>query len=446
MINFALLLPAGSPVAAYLLGTSACLVLALAARAILHRRPATDLNWILRIGIVAFPLALPLLILYDRIPPVGSLVIHLPGSITVGNDAVGSAVLEGSAADLTRIALLLWAAGAVVMLVRLTWAHTAVRRTVRRAATPAFGLGANLSDQSRTSARLLTSEGLSVPFATGLFRPVIILPARILDSPERMQSIVAHEMAHIDRRDLHWSWLANLITALIWWNPLIWICRRKMLADAERACDDRVLLGGVNPESYAEHLLTSVRDAHTSRSLIVLGATFHSHLEGRIMSIISNTHRSVRTRPGLLLASALLLALVVGTAATVRVQSAVIQNGSRGDGAVPLPTKGAKAEAVTEVDQMPEMTYNEPPVYPDSARKAGVSGDVWVKALIGADGAVAEAEVAKGSGDASLDKAALTAAYKNRFKPASAKGKPVAVWITYKVTFTLNDKESDTTR
>lgn len=94
-----------------------------------------------------------------------------------------------------------------------------------------------------------------------------------------------------------------------------------------------------------------------------------------------------------------------------------------------------------EVDTYPEMVYQETPVYPPKAKKAGIEGDVWVKALVGAKGVVLDARLAKTSGNTMLDESALAAASKSKFKPATIKSEPIAVWVTYKVSFVLSDQE-----
>jgi TonB family protein len=92
------------------------------------------------------------------------------------------------------------------------------------------------------------------------------------------------------------------------------------------------------------------------------------------------------------------------------------------------------------VEKNPEMTFEQPPVYPQEAKDEGLNGVVWVKAYVHEDGAVAKAIVGKTSGHKSLDKAALEAAYKCRYTPALAEGKPIATWVTYKVDFNLAKK------
>ena len=68
-----------------------------------------------------------------------------------------------------------------------------------------------------------------------------------------------------------------------------------------------------------------------------------------------------------------------------------------------------------------------------------MTGLVWVKALVDKEGNVRQAMVLKSSGTQAFDDAAVAAAYKNKFKPGIQNGRPVAVWVSYKVEFKLND-------
>jgi len=87
----------------------------------------------------------------------------------------------------------------------------------------------------------------------------------------------------------------------------------------------------------------------------------------------------------------------------------------------------------------PQMIQEQKPTYPSLAEQAGITGVVWVKALVDKDGTVKKAMVAKSSGTESLDEAAVKAAYKNIYKPAIQNGRPIAVWVVYKVEFSLDD-------
>ena len=92
------------------------------------------------------------------------------------------------------------------------------------------------------------------------------------------------------------------------------------------------------------------------------------------------------------------------------------------------------------VNSYPEMIYQAAFVYPEEAKKAGIQGKVWVKALVDKSGTVRDVRLGKTSGHKMLDESALKSGWKNKFKPAIADGKPVATWVTYAVDFVLESK------
>jgi protein TonB len=78
------------------------------------------------------------------------------------------------------------------------------------------------------------------------------------------------------------------------------------------------------------------------------------------------------------------------------------------------------------------------PEYPEMARKAGVEGKVWVQILVDQEGIVRDAIIAREAGvNAGFEEAALEAALKRKYSPAMQNKNPVAVWISYKVSFKL---------
>lgn len=87
-------------------------------------------------------------------------------------------------------------------------------------------------------------------------------------------------------------------------------------------------------------------------------------------------------------------------------------------------------------EHMPQAIHREAPVYPTEAREAGIDGLVVVKALVLKDGGVAETWIEKSR--PGLDEAAARAVRQYRFKPAMARGEPVAIWIAVPVRFTLH--------
>lgn len=88
------------------------------------------------------------------------------------------------------------------------------------------------------------------------------------------------------------------------------------------------------------------------------------------------------------------------------------------------------------IEELPEAIERVSPYYPEQARLKGVQGTVMVQALVGRDGTVHDMRIAKSI--PMLDRVAASCVWLWRFKPAMAKGKPVAVWVAVPVKFTLH--------
>jgi len=91
-----------------------------------------------------------------------------------------------------------------------------------------------------------------------------------------------------------------------------------------------------------------------------------------------------------------------------------------------------------KVEISAELIHSVQPEYPRLAKLAGLEGRVIIKALVGSKGSVLDAVVFGSSGHLLLDEAALAVAGKYKYKPAIQNGRPIAIWVTYKVEFELD--------
>jgi beta-lactamase regulating signal transducer with metallopeptidase domain len=99
-------------------------------------------------------------------------------------------------------------------------------------------------------------RGLSTPMLTGWFKPVIWLPAEAAEWPvTRLRSALRHELAHFERADVPWHWLAQMMVCLWWWQPLAWRSRARLHAETEHAADDHALMAGEDAADYARTLV-----------------------------------------------------------------------------------------------------------------------------------------------------------------------------------------------
>ena len=106
--------------------------------------------------------------------------------------------------------------------------------------------------------RLLASEDASSPLSWGWRRPVILLDRDTLRSPGEADAILAHEVAHVARRDWPSLILSRLAVALFWFNPLVWRLDREVAQQAEEAADSDAA-AAVEPARYAQTLLDWAR-------------------------------------------------------------------------------------------------------------------------------------------------------------------------------------------
>jgi protein TonB len=107
--------------------------------------------------------------------------------------------------------------------------------------------------------------------------------------------------------------------------------------------------------------------------------------------------------------------------------------------APPPPTHTGPRVRFIPYDDPPVARTPINPVYPEIAQEAGIEGTVIVQAFINAKGIVEETIILKGVPNTGLDEAAALAIKKTRFKPAKQRDRPVGVWISIPVHFTLKN-------
>ncbi len=101
------------------------------------------------------------------------------------------------------------------------------------------------------------ADFVSSPFILGVFKPKIYIPFNMNEKDREF--VIAHEVAHIRRRDHIWKPLAFLLLSLYWFNPLLWIAYVLFSRDIEFACDEKVTreLDRESRASYTEALVNA---------------------------------------------------------------------------------------------------------------------------------------------------------------------------------------------
>lgn len=102
---------------------------------------------------------------------------------------------------------------------------------------------------------IFQSEHVSSPFVLGLIKPRIYLPFKL--DGQNLEHVVAHEKAHIHRKDHWWKPLGFLLLTIHWFNPLMWLAYVLLCRDIELACDEKVIkeLGNEQRADYTQALV-----------------------------------------------------------------------------------------------------------------------------------------------------------------------------------------------
>ena len=139
------------------------------------------------------------------------------------------------------IASIIWAVGMVGMLLYAFISFWRLRRKV--------------SASILTQKQVYICDYIDTPFILGIFSPKIYLPSHM--EPEAAAHVLAHEQAHLKRRDHWWKPLGYLLLAVYWFNPVLWLAYILLCRDIELACDEKVIreMDDSQKKAYSEALL-----------------------------------------------------------------------------------------------------------------------------------------------------------------------------------------------
>ena len=180
----------------------------------------------------------------------------------------------------------IWLAGVVLLSSRLLVSWFRARRLVHHGAEPApdhLQLTAiRLSDALglRTAVKLLQSAAVEVPSVLGTLRPIVLVPASTLTgmTPEQIEMVLAHELAHVRRHDFLVNLLQAVVETLMFYHPAVWWMSRKVRVERENCCDDLAVAVCGNPIQYAR-ALTRLEELRASALPMVVTATGGSLLD-----------------------------------------------------------------------------------------------------------------------------------------------------------------------
>lgn len=288
----------------FIVRSSLILAVALAAGWPLRRQPASLRHWLLAaalasaaaqplLGALLPALEMPAMRVTLTEAALSPSPLVRPDSFDAA--ASSSAVAPDPVIDWTTMAFRAWLAGvavsAAMLLAGLAWLVNLGARAA--GATSEWYAEADAMRRRigiHRPVRIAITPHPALLVTWGALSPVILLPADAGQWPvERMRVVLAHEMAHMVRRDWLIQLLAESARAINWFNPLFWIACNRLRRESELACDDMVLDLGIGGTSYASHLVALARafSVHGRTWLPAPSIARPSTLERRVRAMLN---------------------------------------------------------------------------------------------------------------------------------------------------------------
>ena len=335
-------------------------------------------------------------------------------------DASGEFAVTSS--HLLAAVAIVWVAGAMAYLTIL------VRRCVsfQCVLAASTAAGADITEAvRRLAAKLGLTRSLRVrmveatvpPLVWSLGRrPVVVLPSRLVAelSPAQRDALLAHELAHVLRRDDLVRWLEVIALVAFWWNPVAWLARRKLRKAEEECCDAWVVWAlPAERKGYGQAMLATIEFLTDGPPLPALaGSNFGGAFYKRRIEMIMkrNVNRKISWAAlGTIVLSAVAVLPIVGQTKSADEK----QKGAQPDDPAVASSADASPASAPAADPLPEGAANEtvaapvdPTVSPRSDSPQNHSGAAANKTIEvprngNRSGSVNRANVSPGGQDAS---------------------------------------------
>jgi TonB family protein len=302
--------------------TAAGLALTAAVIARFTRQPA--LWYALWLVVLLRLLAPPLLAVDLPIPELGETVEPAAAAVAVSGGGISLAD-SGLSLDPRTVIFMVWAAGAMVVIGFAIAQSFHLRQLLVSSSPAASGISSRVVDLSRRLGLRRAPPTVQVedrvpPMLWAFLGSVrLILPTELLQrlDDDETDTLLAHELAHLSRRD-HWVRHLELAAlAVFWWNPVAWWATRRVRRAQELCCDGKVAeLLPDHRRAYADTLVETAR--YLSGRRLPLGSPARAmadlnQLKGRIRMIMSIDQHRCLSLPARLTAAAVLLAVLAVT-------------------------------------------------------------------------------------------------------------------------------------
>lgn len=198
------------------------------------------------------------------------LVFDMP-TLTNDSAASDSMAAQSTTSDIfLPVVMYLWLVGTAVMLVLAIISYRKLKKEV--------------AASIRCENNIYICDEIRSPFILGMVSPRIYLPSGMNEATQR--NVIAHETAHLKRRDYWWKPLGYILLSLYWYNPILWVAYILLCRDIEAACDERVVAGmdKATRVEYSEALLACA--AHRRMITACPVAFGETDVKGRVKNVL----------------------------------------------------------------------------------------------------------------------------------------------------------------
>ncbi len=291
---------------------------------------------------------------------------------------------------------------------------------------------------------ILSSTSASGPVVAGILKPVLIVPDEFITrcASHDLLAALAHECAHLRRRDFQKNLCYEAISLALAFHPAIWLIKARIAQTREMICDSMVAEKALDPRTYAHSLLrlaSLVATAPRNEPAHAIGIFDANILENRIMIISGKRQHAGRfVRYGL----SILAALVLASSAIVAAAKAIViepQSARPADQSSQSTDKSEPYGPVYKVGKdvsAPVLLHSVEAEFPKSGKslKKGFQAIVLVGCIVDSQGMPRNVHITR-TYNSDFDAEAVKAIKQYQFKPAMHAGQPVAVAITIEVNF-----------
>lgn len=254
----------------------------------------------------------------DNLIPVEIDLIAASSTHTAASGSTLASMIDWS--DLNSylfLGVLIWIAGIVFLLFRITLQFISGKQLVSESKIPTEGDWQSYLDRLASKLpigrpiKLLISSRIKIPCTLGHFKPVIILPASMLSgfSYQQVELILLHELAHIKRNDYLINIFQSVLETLFFFNPFIRMISKDIRLERENCCDDLVLASH-QPIDYSE-TLTKLGEYNIYQNALAMRSMQNKN---QLLTRIKRIMETNRKKSNTLIKSLTLLVLIAGMA------------------------------------------------------------------------------------------------------------------------------------